>query len=133
MFRQFTFAARSSARLATRAAVIRPAVFTPVNFMRLSSTGSPLTREDVIARTISVLKTFELKNSTDKIDVDTQFTKDLGMDSLDYNDALVALEEEFDVVFDDKTANEIKTVGETVDYVLKTYIPEQEDLDKEVR
>ncbi|QPG73201.1 hypothetical protein FOA43_000508 [Brettanomyces nanus] len=148
MFRQIAYAARNSAKLASRAAtfraatlrattsvgsMMRPVAFTPVKFMRFSSTGSSLTKEDVLARTVSVLKTFELKNSTDKIELETQFTKDLGMDSLDYNDALVALEEEFDVVFDDKSANEIKTVGETVSYVLKNYLPEQQDLDKEVR
>lgn len=65
--------------------------------------------------------------------MDTQFGKDLGMDSLDYNDALVALEEEFDVVFDDKVANEIKTVGEAVEYIQKNSMPEEDILDKEIR
>ncbi len=135
MFRQFSIAAKNATRLSSVMAVraVRPSVFAPVRFARFVSTGSPLTREDVLARTVSVLKSFDLKNSGDKIGLHTQFTKDLGMDSLDYNDALVALEEEFDIVFDDKSANEIKTVGETVNYVLKNYLPEQQDLDKEVR
>ncbi|QOU22931.1 hypothetical protein BRETT_003120 [Brettanomyces bruxellensis] len=135
MLKQFSIAAKNATRLPymMAARAVRPSAFTPVRFTRFVSTGSPLTKEDVLARTVSVLKSFDLKNSGDKIGLNTQFTKDLGMDSLDYNDALVALEEEFDVVFDDKSANEIKTVGETVNYVLKNYLPEQQDLDREVR
>lgn len=133
MFRQFAIAARNCTRSTLRVPAVKPAYFAPMKFMRFSSTGSTLTKEDVLARTVSVLKSFDLKNSENKINLNTQFTKDLGMDSLDYNDALVALEEEFDVVFDDKSANEIKTVGETVSYILKNYVPEQQDLDKEVR
>lgn len=94
---------------------------------------SNVSRDDVFARSIAVLKTFELKNINDEITSSTQFTKDLGMDSLDYNDALVALEEEFDVVFDDAVANEITTVGEAVDYISKNIMPEEDILDKEIR
>ncbi|AWU75402.1 acyl carrier protein [Pichia kudriavzevii] len=94
---------------------------------------SQLTPESILARSTSVLKTFELKTPEAPITMDTQFGKDLGMDSLDYNDALVALEEEFDVVFDDKVANEIKTVGEAVEYIQKNSMPEEDILDKEIR
>ncbi|GMM45345.1 hypothetical protein DAPK24_019200 [Pichia kluyveri] len=94
---------------------------------------SNVSKDDVFARSIAVLKTFELKNINDEITSSTQFTKDLGMDSLDYNDALVALEEEFDVVFDDAVANEITTVGEAVDYISKNIMPEEDILDKEIR
>ncbi|KAG0683134.1 acyl carrier protein, partial [Pichia californica] len=93
---------------------------------------STLSEDDVLKRSISVLKTFELKTPEQPISMSTQFGKDLGMDSLDYNDALVALEEEFDVVFDDKVANEITTVGEAVKYISKNHMPEEDILDKEV-
>ncbi|ODV83302.1 hypothetical protein CANARDRAFT_30079 [[Candida] arabinofermentans NRRL YB-2248] len=97
------------------------------------ATGSTLTKEDVLARSISVLNSFAKKTSGDQIVPETEFIKDLGMDSLDYNDALVALEEEFDIVFDDKAANEIRSVGQCVDYVLANYMPTQETLDHEIR
>lgn len=103
----------------------------PVLGMRFQSTI--LSQSDVLNRSIAVLKTFEIKNSNDIITMDTQFGKDLGLDSLDYNDALIALEEEFDVVFDDDVANEIKTVGEAVSYITKNQIPEEDILDKEIR
>lgn len=120
-----------SARLALRSArsTVAPR-FTAFSAFRFQST---LTKDDVLNRSIAVLKTFELKNANDKITVDTQFGKDLGMDSLDYNDALVALEEEFDVVFDDNVANEITTVGEAVDYITKHHMVEEDILDKEIR
>lgn len=94
---------------------------------------STLSQQDVLNRSIAVLKTFELKTPEQPITMTTQFGKDLGMDSLDYNDALVALEEEFDVVFYDKVANEITTVGEAVEYIKKNHMPEEDILDKEIR
>ncbi|GME74391.1 unnamed protein product [Ambrosiozyma monospora] len=120
--------------VATRSLIATPRfTFPALSNVRFLATGSTLTKEDVLARSISVLKTFDIKQNADTITPQTEFIKDLGMDSLDYNDALVALEEEFDVVFDDNTANEIKSVGQTVDYILKNYLPAQELLDKEIR
>lgn len=116
---------RQAARLALRQQAFRfPTAF------RFQST---LSENDVLRRSVAVLQTFELKTPNQPINMDTQFGKDLGMDSLDYNDALVALEEEFDVVFDDKVANEITTVGEAVEYITKNHMPEEDILDKEVR
>ncbi|GME78523.1 hypothetical protein B5S28_g508 [[Candida] boidinii] len=100
--------------------------------IRHQVTGSTLTKEDVLARSIAVLRGFEVKDPNE-INMETDFSKDLGMDSLDYNDALVALEEEFDVVFDDKTANEIKNVGQCVNYILTHYLPAEDLLDREIR
>ncbi|KAH3670926.1 hypothetical protein OGAPHI_000637 [Ogataea philodendri] len=105
---------------ATRTASV--ARFHPVRFtngVRFYSSPSSLTKDDVLARSVSVLNSFDLKVPADSIGLQTEFIKDLGMDSLDYNDVLVALEEEFDVVFEDNVANDIKSVGECVDYVLK--------------
>lgn len=94
---------------------------------------SGLTSEAVLARSVAVLKTFEIKAAHDKIGMETQFGKDLGLDSLDYNDALIALEEEFDIVFDDDVANEIKTVGEAVTYIQQHQHATEDLLDKEIR
>lgn len=109
--------------------VLRANVFKQTSF-RFAST---LSQDQVLARSVAVLKTFELKTPEAPITLQTQFGKDLGMDSLDYNDALVALEEEFDVVFDDKVANEITTVGEAVEYITKNVMAEEDILDKEIR
>ena len=53
------------------------------------------------------------------ITLESSFQKDLGLDSLDTVEALVALEEEFDLEIPDKISDEIKTVGEAVDYIYK--------------
>lgn len=121
-----TMFARSALRQAVLAAS-RPAALARFRF------ASTLSKEDVLTRSVAVLKTFEIKTPEQPITLSTQFGKDLGMDSLDYNDALVALEEEFDVVFDDNVANEITTVGEAVEYITKNAMPEEDLLDKEIR
>ena len=50
------------------------------------------------------------------ITLDTAFT-DLGADSLDLFQIISALEEEFDMEFDGDDAEDIKTVGDAVDYI----------------
>jgi len=48
-----------------------------------------------------------------------QFVQDLGADSLDTVELVMALEEEFSVEIPDDDAEKIKTVGEAVDYIKK--------------
>lgn len=120
---------RQAARLALR----QSGAFNRIAFSNTYRFQSTLSENEVLKRSIAVLKTFEIKTPEQPITMNTQFGRDLGMDSLDYNDALVALEEEFDVVFDDKVANEITTVGEAVEYIAKNHMPEEDLLDKEVR
>ncbi|KAI5951652.1 ACP1 [Candida jiufengensis] len=78
----------------------------------------PITRDEVINRAFEALKTVGSIQEAN-ISLDSSFQKDLGLDSLDTVEALVALEEEFDLEIPDKIADEIKTVGEAVDYILK--------------
>ena len=54
----------------------------------------------------------DLKEVTD----DARFIDDLGADSLDQTELLMALEEEFDVEIDDD-ANEIESVGDAIKYI----------------
>jgi acyl carrier protein len=46
-----------------------------------------------------------------------QFVQDLGADSLDTVELVMALEEEFDIEIPDEDAEKIKTVGEAVTYI----------------
>lgn len=46
-----------------------------------------------------------------------QFVNDLGADSLDTVELIMALEEEFDMEIPDEQAEKIKTVGEALDYI----------------
>ena len=47
----------------------------------------------------------------------SQFVQDLGADSLDTVELVMALEEEFDVEIPDEDAEKIKTVGDAVSYI----------------
>lgn len=53
------------------------------------------------------------------IHLDTSFTDDLGADSLDLFQIVMALEEEYDVEFSNDEAENIKTVGDAVEYLKK--------------
>ncbi|OGR78607.1 MAG: acyl carrier protein [Elusimicrobia bacterium GWC2_64_44] len=46
-----------------------------------------------------------------------QFVQDLGADSLDTVELVMALEEEFDIEIPDEDAEKIRTVGMAVDYI----------------
>ncbi len=51
------------------------------------------------------------------ITIDSSFIEDLGADSLDIVELVMALEEEFDIVIPDEDAEKIRTVGEAVNYI----------------
>lgn len=54
-----------------------------------------------------------------KITENSSFIDDLGADSLDIVELIMAFEEEFDVEIPDEDAEKIKTVGDTVKYLNK--------------
>ncbi len=51
------------------------------------------------------------------ITMEASFIDDLGADSLDIVELIMALEEEFDLEIPDKEAEKITTVGDAVDYI----------------
>lgn len=53
----------------------------------------------------------------DDITMDTSFTEDIGADSLDLVELVMALEQEFDLEIDDEEVEKIKTVGDAVRYI----------------
>lgn len=53
----------------------------------------------------------------DEIEIEASFIDDLGADSLDIVELIMALEEEFDLEIPDKEAEKIATVGDAVDYI----------------
>ena len=50
------------------------------------------------------------------VNMDSSFTDDLGADSLDLVELIMALEEEFDMEIPDEGAENIKTVADAVNY-----------------
>lgn len=53
----------------------------------------------------------------DEVKLEASFIEDLGADSLDIVELVMALEEEFDLVIPDEDAEKIRTVGEAVKYI----------------
>jgi acyl carrier protein len=58
----------------------------------------------------------KLDRKEDEVTLEARFIDDLGADSLDLTELLMALEEEFNIDIDDE-ANEIQTVSDAVDYI----------------
>ena len=59
----------------------------------------------------------QLNIEVDKIDEKSRVIEDLGADSLDMIEMLMALEEEFGITFPDEKADSLKTVGDIVKYI----------------
>lgn len=59
----------------------------------------------------------QLSVSPDEVTLEASFTKDLGADSLDTVELVMALEEEFGMEIPDEDAEKITTVGEAVKYI----------------
>ncbi len=57
-----------------------------------------------------------LDRKIEEVTDDARFVDDLGADSLDITELLMALEEEFNIEIDDE-ANEIDTVGDAIKYI----------------
>lgn len=53
----------------------------------------------------------------DEITMESSFIDDLGADSLDIVELVMALEEEFDLEIPDSEAEKIATVGDIVEYI----------------
>lgn len=53
----------------------------------------------------------------EEITMEASFIDDLGADSLDIVELIMALESEFDIEFPDEDAEKVVTVGDVVDYI----------------
>lgn len=59
----------------------------------------------------------QLGTEQDNIKLEASFIDDLGADSLDIVELIMALEEEFDLEIPDEEAEKIVTVGDVVEYI----------------
>ena len=55
-----------------------------------------------------------------KVVLSADFTKELGVDSLDVVELVMAFEEEFDIEIDDDVAGEMATVEDALNYIKET-------------
>lgn len=61
----------------------------------------------------------QLGKPEDSVNSETRVVEDLGADSLDVVELLMALEDEFGISMPDEVAMQLKTVGDIVDYIDK--------------
>ncbi|KAA1110950.1 hypothetical protein PGT21_034874 [Puccinia graminis f. sp. tritici] len=97
-------------------ALNRPAI--NLQSIRFASGGS-LSKDDIQRRILEVLGSFE-KCDPAKITPTASFTTDLGLDSLDAVEVVMAIEEEFSIEIPDEEADQITTVSEAISYIERT-------------
>jgi acyl carrier protein len=73
-------------------------------------------REEILDKVKEVIVE-QLNVEEDDVNEDASFVDDLGADSLDIVELVMALEEQFSISIPDEEAENIKTVGDAVDYI----------------
>ena len=61
----------------------------------------------------------QLSVSADEVKENAAFVEDLGADSLDLTELIMAMEEEFDIEIDDEDAQKIVKVKDAISYIEK--------------
>lgn len=83
---------------------------------RFYSGGAPLTLELIRDRVLLVLKLFD-KVNPEKITVDSHFINDLGLDSLDHVEIIMAIEDEFGFEIPDGDAEKLARPADIIRYI----------------
>ncbi len=72
---------------------------------------------EVIDQRVIEIIAEQLGMDQDEINADSTYVEDLGADSLDIVELIMALEEEFEVEVPDEDAEKLLTVGQTIEYI----------------
>ncbi|WBW75297.1 mitochondrial [2Fe-2S] cluster assembly and type II fatty acid synthase component [Schizosaccharomyces osmophilus] len=76
-------------------------------------------RPDAEQRILKVVSSFDKIQDPKKVTPTASFSNDLGLDSLDAVEVVMAIEEEFSIQIPDKDADEITSVTDAVNYISK--------------
>ena len=82
-------------------------------------------REELLKK-VKAIVADKLSISEDQVTEDASFIDDLGADSLDTVELVMALEDEFDLDIPDEEAEKLTTVGKAIDYVLEQLAKKKE-------
>ncbi|KAF8461101.1 acyl carrier protein-like protein, partial [Kalaharituber pfeilii] len=118
-----TFTVPRVAAVAPRVAVPRAVGFPTkpafsIGSIRYYSAPASLTKEQVEGRILDLLKGFDKVTDDTKLTPTAHFVNDLGLDSLDTVEVVMAIEEEFSIEIPDKEADAIHSVDQAVKYIL---------------
>lgn len=118
-------ATRSFSSVVSRPALVSKSAVAPFvsrvaswNAVRGYASGSGLSKEDVEGRIMSLLAGFDKVSDPSNIKPTAHFANDLGLDSLDTVEVVMAIEEEFSIEIPDKDADTIHSVDKAVEYIL---------------
>ncbi|KAH7431257.1 hypothetical protein KP509_08G039700 [Ceratopteris richardii] len=99
-----------------RSAVLRQ-IRVPVGpSCRFLSAAAQLDKAEVIDRILSVVKSFP-KADPSKVTPSSHFQSDLGLDSLDNVEIVMAIEEEFALEIPDAEADKLDSCSAAIDYI----------------
>ena len=73
--------------------------------------------EKTIEQRVKAIITEQLGVNPDQVTPDTKFIEDLGADSLDTVELVMALEEEFGQEIPDEEAEKLQSVGDVIKYI----------------
>ena len=80
--------------------------------------ASTLSQGDIESRVMNVCKAFD-KITADKLAIDSHFINDLGLDSLDHVEVIMAIEDEFGFEIPDEQAEKLITPEHIVKFVME--------------
>jgi len=76
-----------------------------------------MNKEEILAKVKNVVAE-KLNVGENQVTVDAKFVEDLGADSLDQVELIMALEDEFELKIPEEEAEQLSTVGAAVDYIV---------------
>lgn len=76
-----------------------------------------MNKDEILAKVKGVVSE-KLNVGEDQVVSDAKFVEDLGADSLDQVELIMALEDEFDLKIPEEEAEKLSTVGAAVDYIV---------------
>ncbi|OCK96410.1 acyl carrier protein [Cenococcum geophilum 1.58] len=109
------------AKPVARSSLFQSKQVTPVacfQAVRCYSAHGGMSKDEVQGRILDLLKNFDKVSDTSKLSPTSHFSNDLGLDSLDTVEVVMAIEEEFSIEIPDKEADAIHSVDKAVEYIL---------------
>ncbi len=85
----------------------------------INSDNSNIMADDSIQEKVKNIITDQLGVNEEQVTPEAKFIEDLGADSLDTVELVMAFEEEFDIEVPDEEAEKLTSVGEVVTYIEK--------------
>lgn len=74
-------------------------------------------KEEILAK-IKTVVAEKLNVGEDQVTLDAKFVEDLGADSLDQVELIMALEDDFELKIPEEEAEKLATVGDALDYIV---------------